>query len=77
MEPFDHQSLAENILAGVYLIFAFGLPASVAVRLATAPFSRRIRGSILRHPILHVMWLLLGMLAAYDLLSILLVRWKG
>ena len=77
MEPFDHSSLGENILAGVYLLLSFGLPASVLVRACAALLSARVRVSVARHPILHAVWLLLGIVAACDLAFTLLVSSKG
>jgi len=77
VEPFDHTSPGENILAGLYLLLALGLPVTVVVGAIDKLFSARVRGSIARHPILHAVWLLLAIVAACDLAFTLLVSSKG
>jgi len=77
MEPFDHETLAENILAGIYLVLALGIPAAAIVRLLGALCSQRIRSSVARHPWLHAAWFLAGLVLVFDLLSVFSVNSKG
>jgi hypothetical protein len=64
---------AMNIVLGWSIfVLLVGVVASVAVRLAAALVSDRIRSSVLRHPVAHVVWLLLGLAALGLLLALIL-----
>jgi hypothetical protein len=65
----ETESLAESFLAWTCLFLSVGIPVSLVVRLAAAPVSRRIRGSIVRHPVAHALWFALAVAAISFLLA--------
>jgi len=67
--PVETDSLAESVLAWTYLFLSVGIPVSVAVRLAAALLSRRILGSVVRHPVAHALWFAIGVAAISFLLA--------
>jgi hypothetical protein len=51
-----------DIVGCVVLFLAVAIPLSAAVRLATAPFSKRVRVSIKQHPVAHSIWFVIAFL---------------
>jgi hypothetical protein len=68
---FDHaaNSIAENLLETVLLTLWISLPIAAVVRLVAAPFSQSVRNSIMRHKVVHVVWLLAALLTVFMLIA--------
>jgi uncharacterized membrane protein len=65
----------EFILSVFVLWIIFAL--SGLVRLITALFSQRVRNSIARHPVAHIIWLLVAMLATIILVILVVPQLSG
>ena len=68
-------SEAPLIFGAAFLLIA--IAASILVRGTSAMFSQRIRSSIVRHPVAHLIWLFASLLAAVVLISWLGPRFSG
>ena len=56
--PLDEMNETVILIAVVVLFGALlALPVYMLVRIGALPFSKRARGQVRRHPLLHVLWL--------------------
>jgi hypothetical protein len=58
-----------NIPVGWGILLLVAVAASAAVRLVAALVSARVRSSVLRHPVAHIIWFLIGLSALVFMLT--------
>lgn len=69
MESLQTNSILIRIIAVIVMVLTAFVPLSAAVRIVMAPFSQRVRDSIMRHKLVHVVWFVGAVVIAFFLLA--------